>query len=117
MTLSPAFIFLSLSEKATSGITRAISLYGRVPLFYYLVHIYLLHFFAMLLAWFTGFGWQKMVITGTWVTDQASLRGYGLSLPMVFLIWIVVVAGLYPLCKKYDAYKRNNRSKWWLSYL
>jgi uncharacterized membrane protein len=117
MTLSPAFILLALSEKVSSRITDVISMYGRVPLFYYLLHIYLLHLLGMLLAWLTGFGWQKMIIADTWVTDQASLRGYGLSLPMVFLIWIIVVIALYPLCKKFDDYKRNNRSKWWLSYL
>ncbi len=117
MTLSPAFLFLAFFENASCTFSGMISTYGRVPLFYYLVHIYILHLLAMLLAAFTGFGWSKMVIAHSWVTDEPSLKGYGLSLPWVYLIWLVVVIGLYPLCKKYDQYKQNNRSKWWLSYL
>jgi uncharacterized membrane protein len=117
MTLSPAFLFLAVAEKASSGITRFLSTFGRVPLFYYLLHIYLLHAGAMILSAATGFGWKEMVITKTWVTDDAALRGYGLSLPWVYLIWLIAVIALYPLCKKYDRYKQNNKAKWWLSYL
>ena len=117
MTLSPAFLFLAFAEKAPARMAGIVSTYGRVPLFYYLLHIYVLHFLAMLLAALTGFGWKEMVITQTWVTDDPALRGYGLSLPMVYLIWLIIVIALYPLCKKYDRYKQNNRSKWWLSYL
>ncbi|GAC1428078.1 MAG: DUF1624 domain-containing protein [Chitinophagaceae bacterium] len=117
MTLSPAFIFLALSEKASGRFTGIVSTYGRVPLFYYLLHIYILHFCALLLAAYTGFGWKRMIITHSWVTDDQALRGYGLSLPMVYLVWLFTVLALYPLCKKYDLYKQNNRSKWWLSYL
>src|SRR5450432_3020173 len=61
MTLSPALIILALAEKAPAGISRIISTYGRVPLFYYLVHIYILHLLAMLVAGLTGFGWQNMI--------------------------------------------------------
>jgi uncharacterized membrane protein len=117
MTLSPAFLFLAITEKASPGISRFLSTFGRVPLFYYLLHIYLLHALAMILAGATGFGWKEMIIRNTWVTDDPALRGYGLSLPWVYLIWLVIVLALYPLCKKYDRYKQNNRQKWWLSYL
>ncbi len=49
-----AMIFLALTEKISNGLSRAISVYGRVPLFYYLLHIYLIHLIAMLAAVLTG---------------------------------------------------------------
>jgi len=117
MTLSPAFLFLACTEKVSPHISGVISTFGRVPLFYYLLHIYLLHALAMILSAATGYGWKEMIITNAWVTDDPALRGYGLSLPWVYLIWLLTVVALYPLCKKYDRYKQNNRAKWWLSYL
>ena len=117
MTLSPAFLFLAFAEKAPPRISGFFSTFGRVPLFYYLLHIYILHALALILAVATGFGWKSMVLSRAWVTDEPSLKGYGLSLPWVYLIWLLVVLALYPLCKKYDQYKQNNRQKWWLSYL
>jgi len=117
MTLSPALLFLASSEKIWNRFTQVVSTYGRVPLFYYLVHIYLLHLLAMMAAELTGFTWTDMVFTNRWITEQPSLRGYGFSLPIVYLIWLSTVIVLYPLCKRYDSYKQNNRSKWWLSYL
>jgi len=117
MTLSPALLFLAFFEKIRTWFTQIISTYGRVPLFYYIVHIYLLHLLAMVAAELTGFVWTDMVFTNYWITEEPSLLGYGFSLPIVYLIWLFIIIVLYPLCKRYDSYKQNNRSKWWLSYL
>jgi len=46
-----------------------------------------------------------------------SLISYGYNLQIVYFVWIAVVLALYPFCKKYNKYKMNNKSKWWLSYL
>jgi hypothetical protein len=48
---------------------------------------------------------------------SGSLADYGYGLWLTYLVWILVVFLLYPLCKWYNNYKANNRSKWWLSYL
>jgi len=117
MTLGPAMIFLGLTENVKNKLSSIIMTYGRVPLFYYLLHIYLLHFIALLAAEFSGFDWSYMIFRDNWITMQPSLRGYGFSLPVVYLIWISAVALLYPLCKWYDRYKQNHKEKWWLSYL
>jgi hypothetical protein len=50
-----------------------------------------------------------------WFTHD--LKGYGFSLPVAYLVWIAIVVALYPLCKRYDAYKQSHKHKWWLSYL
>ena len=57
------------------------------------------------------------MILKDWVTEVPELKGYGLNLGYVYLVWIGIILLLYPLCKKFDLYKQNNKEKWWLSYL
>jgi uncharacterized membrane protein len=110
-------VFLSLTENVSNRLTRIISVYGRVPMFYYLLHLYFIHIFAMLAAVLTGFRWTDMTGFTTWISAMPNLRGYGFSLGVVYLIWISIVVMLYPLCKMYDKYKAAHKEKWWLSYL
>jgi uncharacterized membrane protein len=112
-----AMIFLSLTENVSNRLTRVISVYGRVPMFYYLCHLILIHLGAMLAAVLTGYKWSDMVSFDDWITEMPRFRGYGFPLGTVYLIWIVLVIILYPICKKYDRYKSLHKEKWWLSYL
>jgi uncharacterized membrane protein len=116
MTLGPALAFLSLAEKPLRWLSKNMVIYGRVPLFYYVIHFYWLHLLAMLAASLTGYKWSDMVLT-TFVTFSPNLKGFGFNLTLVYLIWIGIVLSLYPLCKWYDKYKSNHRGVWWLSYL
>ena len=116
MTLGPALIFLAYTESAKGRVVNFFSTFGRVPFFYYVLHIYLIHFIAMLLAQFSGFGWQSM-INKDWVTSSPELAGYGFRLWVVYVVWVGVIILLYPLCKKFDRYKLSHKEKWWLSYL
>ncbi len=117
LTLGAAFLFLSFTEKSNGGVVKAVSVYGRVPMFYYLIHIYIIHLLAMITSAVTpGQDWKIWILKKPiWFTSD--LQGYGYSLPVAYLIWIAIVVGLYPLCKRYDAYKQANKNKWWLSYL
>jgi len=117
LTLGTASLFLSFTERLKGPAVKVISVYGRVPMFYYLIHIYVIHAMAMLAsALTTGQDWRRWILTKPiWFTED--LKGYGFSLPTAYLIWIFVVIGLYPLCKRYDAYKQAHKDKWWLSYL
>jgi len=112
-----AFLFMALTENISNRLTKIISVYGRVPMFYYILHIWLIHLVALLLVVLQGHPWTDMTSLTTWVDGMPNLRGYGLSLTGVYVVWIAVVAVLYPLCKKYDRYKSSHRDKWWLSYL
>lgn len=112
-----AFMFLALTENISNRITKVITVYGRVPLFYYLIHIYLIHLLAMAAAVASGHPWSDMIIRSVWISDSPNLKGYGFSLGVVYLIWILIVAALYPLCKMYDRYKSQHKDKWWLSYI
>jgi len=116
MTLGVTFLFLANSEKLKGKIVSFFCVFGRVPFFYYIIHIYLIHIIAAILAKLTGFGWQAMVLPA-FITRVDALKGYGLKLVFVYLIWIGVVLLLYPLCRKFDSFKQNHKEKWWLSYL
>ncbi len=117
MTLGPAILFLAFTEKINNRVSGIISVYGRVPMFYYLLHIFLIHLLTMLAAGlFTDFSWKVWLLQQPlWFAE--GLKGYGFSLGIVYLVWITVVVSLYPLCKWYDRYKTSHKEKWWLSYL
>lgn len=116
MTLGPALLFLAFAEKPLNNLTQKIIIFGRVPMFFYILHIYLIHFLAIFAVILSGHKWSDMVLTG-WVTANPQLRGYGFSLPVVYLIWAGVVLVLYPWCKRFDRYKRTHVAQQkWLSY-
>ena len=113
ITLSMAFIFLANSEKWKGKVVDFFTVFGRVPFFYYIIHLYAIHLLAMLLAEVGGYGWRVMVQD----TFDPDLKGFGYSLPVVYLVWIGIILSLYPLCKWFDRYKQNHKERWWLSYL
>ncbi|GAA3962896.1 DUF1624 domain-containing protein [Mucilaginibacter dorajii] len=117
MTIGSALLFLAFTEKLQNGLVKVISVYGRVPMFYYLIHIYIIHLIAMIASVFTpGQNWHIWILEKPiWFTSD--LKGYGFSLPIAYVVWIAIVVSLYPLCKRYDAYKQAHKEKWWLSYL
>ncbi len=111
-----AMLFLSWAENWKGKISEHIVVIGRVPMFYYIIHLYAIHLLASVAAVLSGWNVSDMMID-VWVTMQPELKGYGFSLWVVYMIWVGMVLVLYPLCKWYDAYKRTHREKWWLSYL
>jgi uncharacterized membrane protein len=116
LTLGATLLFLANTEKLKGRIVDFFCVFGRVPFFYYIIHVYLIHLFALIAAQVTGFGWKTMILkTPVWFSPD--LKGYGFSLPIVYLVWIGVIVILYPICKKFDRYKQGNKDKWWLSYL
>jgi uncharacterized membrane protein len=117
ITLGGTFLFLANAEKLKGKVVDFFCVFGRVPFFYYIIHIYLIHLIAVVAAEFTGFGWQVMVSMPTFATRVEALKGYGFNLITVYVVWIIVILLLYPLCKKFDNYKQSHKEKWWLSYL
>jgi uncharacterized membrane protein len=116
MTLGVTFLFLANSETLKGKAVRFFSTFGRVPFFYYIIHLYIIHLLALIAAEISGVGWRLMILPD-WVTDLPALKGYGFDLWVVYLVWIAVIALAYPLCVKFDRYKTNNKDKAWLSYL
>lgn len=114
MTLGPAIIVLALIEKIQNKFTSFLSTYGRVPFFYYILHIYLIHFLCVAAFFITGHSANQNVDKDSPFLFRPA--NFGFSLPVVYLVWIVVVMFLYPLCRWYNNYKATH-NKWWLSYL
>lgn len=112
ITLSLMFLMLAGAEKIKSANT-VFETYGRVPLFYYLVHWYLIHLtmFAVLFA--QGFGFDDFRFGFNFGRPEGVS---GLELGWIYLIWITVILILYPLCKWYNRMKSTN-SSWIFRYL
>ena len=116
LTLGPVLIALSYLERINASVLRPLSIIGRVPLFYYILHFYLLHLGAILLL---------MMRTGKGLSEinfhfNAGFGGIppgeGYPLFGAYIAWIAVVLILYPFCRWYNTYKSTHRH-WWLSYL
>jgi uncharacterized membrane protein len=115
ITVGPGLLFLAFMEGKRSVIFDKIRVIGRVPMFYYLVHLYLIHLIALFATYFCGKTPNDMILTG-WIAFEPKLKGYGFSLGVTYAVWFCVIVILYFLCRWYDRYKSTHR-QWWLSYL
>jgi uncharacterized membrane protein len=116
MTLGPALVALACLERARGRLATAVVTFGRVPLFFYVVHIYVAHALAVATAYAQG-GTATFLLSNGGVTPTTTYPDwYGLSLAGVYALWLVTMASLYPLCRAFAAVKAR-RHDWWLSYL
>jgi uncharacterized membrane protein len=116
MTLGPALVFLWAVDAGTPRWLRPALIVGKVPLFYYLLHIPLIHLVTVAVC-YARYGHVY------WMFESPTPRqfpitpppGWGYSLPIVYLIWASVVLALYPLCRWFAGLKQRS-SDAWLSY-
>ena len=116
ITIGPGMLFLYAIENVKNRFTDFLLAYGRVPFFYYFLHMLFIHIIALLVLVFTGGNWRLMILKVE-VFVSGELSSYGYPLWVVYVVWIGVVLLLFPLCRWYMRYKANNREQWWLSYL
>jgi hypothetical protein len=116
-TIGPALLALAWLENIKNKFTNIMMVYGRTAFFYYILHIYLIHTLAMIVFFVNGHSMQEAQASAQSLPFLFVLPGKGLNLWGVYLVWLAVVASLYPLCNWYNNYKSNNKHKWWLSYL
>ena len=116
ITLGPALILLALFENTSNKVSQAISIYGRVPFFYYILHFYILHLLAMILFLFRGHTWEEGTQSIYGIPFNFLIQGEGYSIGIVYLIWILMVLALYPLCKWFSDLKKRS-GHWAMSYL
>ena len=114
MTMGPALIILALIEKSSNSISSKISIFGKVPFFYYILHLLLIHVLAMVAFFVTGHSVQELDYNH--FNNSTLPFGFGFPIWVVYAVWVIVVLLLYFPCKWYSRYKSNNK-KWWLSYL
>jgi uncharacterized membrane protein len=116
MTLGPALLFLWAVDAGAPQWLRPVLIVGKVPMFYYLLHIPLIHLTAVVVC-YARYGQVH------WMFESATLDhfpittppGWGYSLPIVYLVWVCVVLALYPLCRWFAGLKRR-RGDLWISY-
>lgn len=116
MTIGPVLVLLSWLDKSSNKILERVSVFGRVPFFYYIMHFFLMHTVALILY---------LIISGASFAElNFSLlqtlggipRGFGYTLEWTYVAWLGTILIMYPLCVWYDRYKSTHKS-WWISYL
>ena len=120
MTLGPAFLVLAWFDMHPPSRQNPLIVFGRVPLFYFVLHFYLIHALAVLLAWLR-YGNNALTFMFNPLPSMGGPKqlfppNFGYSLWAAYLIWMLVVVLLYPLCRWFAKVKSTRRS-WWLSYL
>lgn len=111
MTLGPALMLLGFFERFTGRVAGMLVTIGRVPFFFYVVHLYLIHAVAVSVGLWQGFSVHDMAV---FFLDYPA--NFGISLVGVFVTWIIVVLAMYPACVWFREIKARRR-EWWLQYL
>lgn len=114
-TLGISFIILSVSDGVKNKFIDILTVYGKVPLFYYIIHWYLIHTIMFVMLYLQGFS-TKDFIFGPFQFGRPQ-QPSGLELGGVYLIWLALVISLYPICKWYVNYKTAHKDNKWLRYL
>ncbi len=116
MTLGPTMFFLRAVDDKTPRFLRPALTIGKVPMFYYLLHIPLIHLLAIIVC-YARYGQVHRMFESPQLSQFPITPppGWGFSLPVVYLVWAFVVLALYPLCCWFAALKQR-RSDCWLSY-
>lgn len=109
MTLGPALCALAWMDRPLGWLATRVAVYGRVPLLYYVLHLFLIHAAAIALAW-------PVLGAAAVARPFAGGEPLGYSLPAVYALWAAVVLALYPACRWFAEVKRQSRSAW-VSYL
>jgi len=120
ITLGPALIVLAYLDRRPLKLSNPLIVFGRVPFFYFVLHLYLIHAVLAMLS-LIRYGARALAFV---FLPPPSMGGpqklfppdFGYSLPTVYLVWLVVIVCLYPLCRWYMGVRSRHRA-WWLSYL
>lgn len=117
MTLGPALLLLRAFDGGTPAWLKPLATLGKVPLFFYVLHFFLIHLLAVA-ASYLRYGEVSEVFRSPDLGHFpfSAPPGWNLGLPFVYLVWAVVVIALYPLCRWYADLRRRHHA-WWLSYL
>jgi uncharacterized membrane protein len=120
MTLGPALLALAWLERVQARWRDIVAVIGRVPMFFYVVHFWLLHVIVSVLAWLR-YGNRSFAFLFHPLPSMGGPRelfppDVGYPLWAAYLVWIAVVVSLYPVCRWFAEMKKRRRD-WWLSYL
>ncbi len=112
MTLGPSMLLLIWFEKSRHQIFEWLRIFGRVPFFFYIIHFSVIHLSSM--AYFRIVHGQWFDLTNTRFDNWPDF--YQPSVLRMYVAWLLIVVGLYFLCRWYNHYKSTHRY-WWLKYI
>jgi uncharacterized membrane protein len=113
MTLGPVLIVLSIAENFKNSFFSALVTIGKVPLFFYIGHLFIIHALLLITFFATGHSWHEL----EFMKSSEVPSTFGFNLAVVYGVWIAVIVGMYPLCAWYLEFKRNKKDTWWVQYL
>jgi uncharacterized membrane protein len=115
MTLGPIIALVPWAEKTSGRLADAVKIIGRVPMFYYLLHLLLIHLSAFVVNlllygdihqdWYTNAPFVGMAEDQQW------------GLPLLYLVWAIDVIILYYICRWYARYKADHPEIGWMKYI
>jgi len=113
MTVGVLLMVLSALDRIRmpGAVSRWFISFGRAPLFFYVIHLYVIHGLAVLAGWMQGYNPGEFLELYLYLP-----KGFGFSLPMLYVIWLLVLAICYPVCIWFDRVKRRSQAAW-MTYL
>ena len=115
VTLGGLLLLLAFAEGWKNTFVKIVSTYGKTPLFYFLLHLGVIHGLLFIMVFVQGFRPADLVFGPLRIGRPVA--GSGITLPFVYGVWLGVVALMYPLCRWYGRYKTSHPEKRWLRYL
>ncbi len=118
VTIGPGMIFLSLVKTVKGRLANFFLVFGRVPMFYYILHFFLISLTNIILFFMRGHTLEEGMKGAPGMPFKFIVPNEGYDLLTVYLMWMgLVIFILYPICRWYDKYKSSHPEKKWLSYL
>ena len=117
MTLGPALLFLCAVDVRVPRWLRPVEVLGKVPLFYFALHIVLIHLLvvAAMAIRYGAVHWAfESPTPDRYPMTQPT--GWPIGLPGVYAVWALVVVSLWPLCRWYASFRERRRG-WWTGYV
>jgi uncharacterized membrane protein len=116
MTLGPTIALIPIAERARGAVARGVTVFGRVPFFYYVLHIPLIHVLALIVSKVRLGAVSPWLFTNHPMGNPPPPDGYTWSLALLYVVWAVAIALLYLACRWFADLKAR-RQDWWLKYL
>lgn len=117
MTMGPALLVLAWLDRLDWSKQHPLNVIGRVPLFYYVIHFWLIHLVASALAFVThgsaSLAWLFMPLPSMGGPAKLFPPDFGYPLWAAYVVWIAVVLMMYPLCRWFAALKARHTGWWW----
>jgi len=116
MTLGPTIAIVPLLDRARGRVAQWLTVFGRVPFFYYVLHIPLIHALALVVSAIRLGAVTPWLFTNHPMANPPAPEGYTWSLGLLYLVWAIAIVLLYFPSRWYADLKAR-RTDWWLKYL